>query len=642
MSATTVEQNYQTLKQQADEKQEAKEGQTIIYVGTPSCGLAAGAGEVKEAFETKLKEKNLEAEIKEVGCMGSCYAEPLIIIQRPEFPTLCYGYVDEGLVDSLIKNYLIEDDPCFEFALVATEVNDFFPTFQDFPRGVYEEKQILKECGFVDPEDIDHYISKEGYSSLATGLSGNPEDVLAQVKASNLRGRGGAGFPAGTKWEVCRENQGEPKYVICNADEGDPGAFMDRIILESNPHQVIEGMVLCAYSIGASYGYLYIRSEYPQAVKKVNHAIKEAREKNLLGDNILGSDFSFDLEVFQGAGAFVCGEATALIQSMEGKAGLPQTRPPRMAQSGYKDKPTVLNNVKTFAYVPHIIQHGSDWFKSTGTESSPGTAVFALAGKINNTGLAEVPMGTTLQTLIYDVGEGIPGDKNFKAVQIGGPSGGCLPESSLDSAIDFDSLQKAGAMMGSGGLVVLDEDDCMVTVAKYFLEFTQQESCGKCTFCRLGTKQMLDILTDITQGKGSLESLKLLEELAQDVQEGSLCNLGKTAPNPIITTLRYFKDEYLAHINEGTCPAKMCQDLIAYYIIPDRCSKLCSACVGSCPTEAIYTREDGIKAIDQEKCVKCDNCLKACPPEYYAVEKLTPPEKLEELEEKEGKGNNHE
>ena len=635
MSATSIEQNYQKIKDKALENTASSGEDTVIYIGSASCGLAAGAGEVKDTFYKKLQEYDVKATIKEVGCMGFCYAEPIITIERPGFPTLCYGYVDEGLVESLVKNYLVEDDPCYEFALVAAEVNDFFPTFADFPRGVYEQKIILNECGFIDPNEIDHYLARGGYFALAKALSSGPQDIIETIKESNLRGRGGAGFPAWIKWESCREVDKNPKYVICNGDEGDPGAFMDRILLESNPHQVIEGMIIAAYAIGASYGYLYIRSEYPQAVEKVNRAIEQARERGLLGESVLESEFSFDLEVFEGAGAFVCGESSALVRSMEGKSGMPQTRPPHMAESGLKDRPTLLNNVKTFAYVTHIMENGPGWFKSTGTEQSPGTAVFALAGKINNTGLVEVPMGTTLRTLIYDVGEGIPGDKEFKAVQIGGPSGGCLPESALDIPIDFDSLQEAGAMMGSGGLVVLDEDDCMVSISKYFLEFTQQESCGKCTFCRLGTRQMLDILTDITEGRGTMDSLELLEELAEDVSEGSFCNLGKTAPNPVLTTMHYFRDEYLAHINEGICPSKMCMELIVYYIVPGKCSKLCSACVGSCPTEAIYTRDDGLKAIDQEKCVKCDNCLKACPPEYYAVEKLTPPEKLKEYE-KEG------
>ncbi|NLA05922.1 MAG: NADH-quinone oxidoreductase subunit F, partial [Firmicutes bacterium] len=509
-----------------------------------------------------------------------------------------------------------------------------FPTFSDFPRGIHEQKIVLEHCGFIDPGDIDHYIARDGYSALASALAGEPAGVLETVKESHLRGRGGAGFPAGLKWEAAVKAGGKEKYVICNADEGDPGAFMDRSILESCPHQVIEGMLLCAYAVGAEKGYLYIRAEYPLAVKHVRAALEQAREKGLLGKSILGSSFSCDLEIFQGSGAFVCGEATALVRSMEGKLGQPATRPPRMAQSGYRGRPTVLNNVKTFAYVPPIINRGVDWFRGIGTDDNPGTAVFSLVGKVAHTGLVEVPMGTTLRELIYDVGEGVANDKAFKAAQIGGPSGGCLPEASLDIPIDFDSLQEAGAIMGSGGLVVLDEDDCMVAIARYFLEFTQQESCGKCTFCRLGTKHMLDILNAITEGRGEPQHLEILEELAEDVRTGSLCNLGATAPNPILTTLRYFRDEYEAHINEKRCPALMCKELIVYYIEPSKCSKLCSVCVGSCPTEAIYTREDGLKAIDQDKCTKCDNCLKTCPPDYNAVIKLSPPELLAEKERK--------
>ena len=401
---------------------------------------------------------------------------------------------------------------------------------------------------------------------------------------------------------------------------------MDRNVLESNPHQVIEGMIIAALAIGAAAGYLYIRAEYPQAVAVVREALRQAREKNLLGKSILGSGFDFDLEIFQGSGAFVCGEATALVKSMEGFMGEPESRPPRLSESGFRGKPTLLNNVKTFAYVPPIIRRGASWFRGIGTEGSPGTAVFSLVGKVAHTGLVEVPMGTTLRQLIFDVGEGVPGGKKFKAVQIGGPSGGCLPEEALDIPIDFDSLNEAGAIMGSGGLVVLDEEDCMVGVARYFLEFTQQESCGKCTFCRLGTKQMLELLTAITRGEGRMEDLEILQELGEEIQMGSLCNLGKTAPNPVLTTLRYFREEYEAHILERCCPARSCSELIVYYIEPSRCTKLCNVCVGSCPTEAIYTREDGLKAINQEKCVKCDNCRKCCPPEYNAVVKLSPPE----------------
>ena len=632
MNSALIEEYYAKIKSEADAKIETLREKPVVWIGTASCGKAAGAEKVKEAFEQAIKNNNLDVRVIEVGCMGYCYAEPLAVISKPGFPSICYGYVDEGLANRLVEDFLMGEDPCYEYALVALEANDYFPTFSDFPRGVYEEKIILEHCGFIDPGDIDHYIAREGYAALAKALRMRPEEIISEMKDSMLRGRGGAGFPTGIKWETCRMAEGEPKYVICNGDEGDPGAFMDRNILESNPHQVIEGMIICAYAVGASRGYLYIRAEYPQAIMQVKKAIQQARGKGLLGSRVMGSEFGFDLEVFEGSGAFVCGEETALISSMEGKMGIPRQRPPHPAVSGFHDKPTVLNNVKTFCYVPPVIRKGADWFKSTGTPESPGTAVFSLVGKVSCTGLVEVPMGTTLRNVIFDVGEGIPGEKGFKAVQIGGPSGGCLPESALDLPIDFDSLQEAGAIMGSGGLVVMDEDDCMVAVARFFLEFTQHESCGKCTFCRLGTRQMLDLLTDITKGEGKPEHLETLRELAEDIKAGSLCNLGKTAPNPVLTTLRYFRDEYEAHINERVCPARMCPELIVFYIAPEKCSKLCNVCVGSCPTEAVYTREDGLKAINQEKCVKCNNCLKACPPEYNAVIKLSPPELLKEKE----------
>lgn len=632
---TDTEQAYKDLKEQAATKLTNLEEKPQIWVGTATCGKAAGAIEVREAFKEEIKNKGVEARVMEVGCMGHCYAEPLAVISKPGFPPLCYGQLDEGLVKRLVDDFLINDDPCFEYALVALEPNDIFPTFSDFPRGVYEEKMILEQCGFIDPEDIDAYLARDGYSALAGVLQLNPEEVVEQIKTAKLRGRGGAGFPAGVKWEAVVKQEEKNRFVICNGDEGDPGAFMDRSILESNPHLVIEGMMICAYAVGASRGYLYIRSEYPQAIRRVRTALEQAREKGLLGKSILGSDFNFALDIFPGAGAFVCGEGTALINSMEGRLGLPEQRPPRLSQSGLRGKPTVLNNVKTFAYVPLILTNGPEWFKNTGTEDSPGTAVFALAGKIENPGLVEVPMGTTLRQLIYDVGQGVPREKAFKAVQIGGPSGGCLPESALDIPIDFDSLQEAGAIMGSGGIVVLDEDDCMVRIARYFLQFIQQESCGKCTFCRLGTKHMLEILTAITKGEGKLSDLEILQDLAEDVQAGSLCNLGKTAPNPVLTTLKYFYDEYKAHIEEKRCPALMCPDLISYQILPERCSKLCNVCVGSCPVEAVYTRDDGLKSIDMEKCVKCDNCLKTCPPEYNAVIKLSPPPPEQQEQQKE-------
>ncbi len=621
----SISDKYDAIRIAAVEKIDKMKEKPHVLVGTATCGRAAGALTILDVFREEANKHQLDIIIDEVGCMGHCYAEPLVVIAKPGFPAMCYGPVDEGTAKRLVADFLVNDDPCYDFAIAALEPNDEFPTFEDFPRGVIENKIILADCGLIDPDDIDHYLARDGYAALAKVLEMEPYAVIEEIKSAKLRGRGGAGFPTGVKWERCFQAEGSTKYVICNADEGDPGAFMDRAILESNPHQLIEGLIIAAYAIQASTGYIYVRAEYPLAVARLRNAISQAREKGLLGDNILGSDFSFDLIIFQGSGAFVCGEETALIASIEGKPGVPNHRPPYPATYGLYGKPTVINNVKTLSYVPHILRRGADWFRSIGTENSPGTAVFALAGKVVGTGLVEVPMGTTIRELVYDVGSGIKDDKMFKAVQIGGPSGGCLPESSLDLPIDFDSLQEAGAMMGSGGLVVLDEDDCMVEIARFFLDFTQKESCGKCTFCRLGTKQMLDILTDITQGKGSLEDLNILQDLAEDVKMGSLCSLGKTAPNPVLTTLSYFRDEYEAHINEGRCPALMCKDLISFIIIPEKCSKLCDVCIGSCPTEAIYTRPDMLKAIYLDKCVKCNNCMVACPPQYKAVIKVSPP-----------------
>lgn len=628
-SAVTQElqpdQVYRDLANQARQRLESDQEKPLVMVGTATCGRAAGALDTLAAFKEEIGRHNLQARVMEVGCLGHCYIEPMVIIQKPGLPSLVYGEVDEGKARRLANDFLVNDDPCLEFAMAALEPNDFFPTLADYPRGFYEQRIVTELCGLIDPEDIDQYLAREGYAALARVLGMDPGEVVAQIKESKLRGRGGAGFPTGLKWETCRNAPGTPKYVICNADEGDPGAFMDRNLLESNPHQVIEGMIIAAYAVGASQGYVYVRAEYPLAVERLKIALRQAREKGLLGQNILGSSFSFDIQIFQGSGAFVCGEETALIASLEGRSGIPSHRPPFPAVSGLHGKPTVINNVKTLSYVPHILRHGPDWFRSIGTPGSPGTAVFALAGKVANTGMVEVPMGTSLRRLVFDIGGGIKGGKEFKAVQIGGPSGGCLPESALDLAIDFDSLQQAGAMMGSGGLVVLDAEDCMVEIARFFLEFTQKESCGKCTFCRLGTKQMLEILTDITKGQGKPEDIDLLQELATDVKAGSLCGLGKTAPNPVLSTIRHFRYEYEVHINEGRCPALMCKDLITYYIVPQKCTKLCNVCVGSCPAEAVYTRPDGLKAINQELCIKCNNCLVTCPPEHQAVIKISPP-----------------
>jgi NADH-quinone oxidoreductase subunit F len=622
-----VASTFREIKSRAEfQWRELRHDKAVIMVGAATCGRAAGALKVIRAIKRGLKKQKLDCPVVEVGCMGHCYAEPIVIISKPGYPPIVYRQVNPVIAERLVREFILGDDPCLEFVLGALEENELVPSFSDFPRARFEEKVILRNCGHIDPEQIEHCIANGGYSALVKALQLKPEEVISEVKRSGLRGRGGAGFPTGQKWESCRNAPGKPKYIICNGDEGDPGAFMDRAILESDPHSVLEGMLIAGYATGARYGYIYVRAEYPLAVHRTHLALHQARKLNLLGSNILGSDFSFDIKLFQGSGAFVCGEETALIASLEGEAGNPHYRPPYPATSGLYGKPTLINNVKTLAYIPQIINEGAKEFASIGTEGSKGTAVFALAGKVVNTGLTEVPMGTTLRQVIFDVGSGIPGSKRFKAVQIGGPSGGCLPESALDLSIDFDSLADIGAMMGSGGMIVLDEDDCMVEIARYFLEFTQRESCGKCTFCRLGTKQMLEVLGEFTKGKGKIEDLDMLIELAEDIKAGSLCGLGKTAPNPVLSTLRFFRDEYEAHIKEGRCPALMCRDLIAYYIIPEKCERSCDACVGTCTVEAISSHpRKRYKIIDQEKCVKCGTCLTSCPPQYSAVVKLSPP-----------------
>jgi len=600
-------------------------GKPVITVGTATCGRASGALEVLHALRETLKKHQIDAHLFDVGCMGHCYAEPLVTIAKPGYPPICYGHINPVLAENLLTNFLLGDNPCLEFVLGALEPNDLVPSFSDFPRAEFERRVLLRNCGEISPEGIDHYLAMGGYEALVKALHTVPAEIIEVIRMSGLRGLGGAGFPSGEKWEACRRSPGEVKYIICNGDEGDPGAFMDRAILESDPHSVLEGMIIAGYALGASQGYFYVRAEYPLAVERVQEAIRQAEGLGLAGRDILGSGFSFDVKLFEGSGAFVCGEATALVASIEGRPGMPRHRPPRLATKGLFGKPTVLNNVKTLAYVPLILKNGPGWFSEIGTEKSKGTAVFALAGKVVNTGLVEVPMGTMLRQLVFTVGGGIPRGRRFKAVQIGGPSGGCLPEEALDLPIDFDSLDEHGAMMGSGGMVVLDEDDCMVEVARYFLDFTQKESCGKCTPCRLGTKQMLDILEDITRGRGSLEDLETLEELAGEVKAGSLCGLGRTAPNPVLTTLKYFRGEYEAHILERRCPSCMCQDLMAFYIVPEKCARGCDACVGTCTVEAISTdQKRRIKVIDQKKCVKCGICVTACPPQYDAVIKISP------------------
>ena len=619
---------FEEIKKEALSRWEPLEtdGTPVIRIGTATSDRAAGALEVVSAFEKELDRLNVRAVILRTGSIGFCNYEPLVIISKPDYPRICYNNVTPEMVPRLVEGFLIEDDPCMEFALGTLEGGDGDtpPHIPELPRTEHEQRLILRNCGFIDPEDIHHYIALGGYGGLARALEMTPEEIVDEISRSGLRGRGGAGFPTGQKMAACLRAEATPKYVVCNADEGDPGAFMDRVVLESDPQAVLEGMIITAYALGSPQGYIYTRMEYPLAVERLKTAISQAEELGLLGDDILGSGFAFRIEVFQGAGAFICGESSALMYSIEGKRGFPRVRPPQSIESGLWQKPTQLNNVKTFANIPVIIDRGADAFAAVGTDRSKGTAVFALAGKVENVGLVEVPMGTKLDTVINAIGGGVKDGKRFKGVQTGGPSGGCLPEEFLDTPIDFDSLTAAGAMMGSGGMIVMDEDNCMVDAARFFLDFTVKESCGKCAMCRLGTRQMLSILEDIVKGEGKPEDLEQLVSLGEDIKAGSLCGLGKSAPNPVLTTIRYFREEYEAHILEKRCPALICRDLIAYYIVPDKCYRGCEHCVVVCPSEAITAHAKRYKVIDQEKCIKCGNCLEVCPPEYNAVVKLSP------------------
>ena len=585
---------------------------------------AYGSEKVAAAFVSELAKNGLQdkVEIRRSGCHGFCERGTIVVVFPKE---ICYLKVKPEDVPEIVTETLIKGN-IVNRLLYKDETGTAISQENEIPFYKHQSRLIFGANRHIDPNNIEDYLALGGYAALAKALfQMTPQGVLEEVKTANLRGRGGGGFPAGKKWETTRNTPSDVKYCIVNADEGDPGAYMDRSILEGNPHSVLEGLIIGAYAIGASEGFVYVRQEYPLAVANLRRALEQAREYGFLGKHILGSSFDFDVTIHRGAGAFVSGESSALMTAIEGRVGEPRPKYIRTSVSGLWGKPSNLNNVETWATVPTIINKGAAWFGGIGTPGSKGTKIFSLVGKVNNTGLVEVPMGTTLRQVIFDVGSGIPGGKRFKAVQIGGPSGGCLPESALDLPIDFNSLTQAGAMMGSGGMIVLDEDDCMVEIARYFLEFTQRESCGKCTFCRLGTKQMLEVLDEITKGRGKIEDLDMLSQLAEDIRVGSLCGLGKTAPNPILTTLRFFRDEYEAHIKEGRCPALMCRDLIAYYIIPERCERSCDACVGTCTVEAISTTKKRIKVIDQEKCVKCGTCLKACPPQYNAVVKLSPP-----------------
>lgn len=610
------EKEYEKLTKQIKKERDPKRLVVSLCAGS-GCG-AYGTEEVRETLEREISQNGLrkKVEIKVTGCHGFCEQGPLMVI-HPEgifYPKVKTDDVPEIVAETLINNRIVDKllykDPVSKKKISKEE---------DIPFYKHQERLVFGNNGQIDPTNIDDYIGMDGYSALVKVLfSMSPEEVITTVKESGLRGRGGGGFPTGVKWESCRKAEGEPKYVICNADEGDPGAYMDRSLLEGNPHSVLEGMVIGAYAIGSHDGFIYVRNEYPLAVKNIEIAIKQAEEYGFLGENILASGFDFKVKMSRGGGAFVCGESSALMLSLEGKIGRPRAKYIHMVETGYRDLPSNLNNVETWANVPLILNRGAGWYASIGTEKSKGTKVFSLVGKVKNTGLVEVPMGTTLQQIIYDIGGGILKNKKFKAVQTGGPSGGCIPEELLDLPVDFERLTEAGSMMGSGGMIVMDQDTCMVDVARYFLEFLQEESCGQCIPCREGIKKLLEILTDICNGNGREGDIELLEEYATTVKDLSLCALGGSAPNPVLSTLKYFRDEYEAHIFDKKCPAGVCKELFYYEIDEENCNG-CHLCFLKCPQEAILGEKKQLHTIEQEKCIKCSICYESCKFDAIAI-----------------------